>query len=277
MSSNFKLATNGISMQSLTRMDRKNPHELTEQFTSSNESQGCTSSYLTMLNKSDIATLGDTFSQESEDMEDELEDDNDIVPKEQEESEKEISDLDTDSDIEDLPCPWHVIGSPEYKKQYASTIIIHKRDWFALPIDCNSFPEVIFPKAPTLGTRVVNAFRWTKDRGMYTDFVKVKHIDSPWNHIAHYVDWEAYGYDLKLIGTITLPMGSHDACFSVFWRPSHTWYDAIFEANINSDPQEVVVMRHNLALPSLYAWMEHYHKQSLNIWMSENREKFWYM
>ncbi|KIJ25088.1 hypothetical protein M422DRAFT_273976 [Sphaerobolus stellatus SS14] len=267
MSSNIKLTNPGISTRSLIHMDSKD----TQHLTSNDSNQGYISPYLIGQSKSDSINIEDISSEESEDMEDELDEDDDKgTLKKQEDSDEEISDLDTDTDIDDLPCPWHVTGDPEYKKQY-------KHDWFALPIDCKSFPNIVFPKAPTIGTRVMNAFRWTKDRGMFTDFVKVKHIDSPWNNIAHYVDWEAYGYDLKLIGTISLNSGSHQDRFSVYWKSSHTWYDAVFEDNAESDPQEVFVMRHNLALPSLYAWMEPYHKQILTTWMMQNKEKFWYI
>ncbi|KIJ46775.1 hypothetical protein M422DRAFT_249506 [Sphaerobolus stellatus SS14] len=265
MSSAAELTMVGISSQSTLHRDVKAHYN----FTTSTMNQDSVVPY--------IASIEGTDSQELEDMvvrhimicpsskvilpikfnlKDELDGDDDSEEIYSLESEDkscdEICDFSTDSDIQEL-----------------------KKDWFALPIDCNAFPDIVFPKAHLLDTRVINAFHWTKDSGVFTDFMKIKHIDSPWNHLAHYVDWESYGFDLKLIGKITLSMGCHNESFSVFWKPSHTWYDVIFGANVRTAPQEVVVIRHNLALPSLYEWMEGFHKRELNAWMTQNRARFW--
>ncbi|KIJ44619.1 hypothetical protein M422DRAFT_251906 [Sphaerobolus stellatus SS14] len=244
MSSTAELTMVGISSQSALHRDAKAHYN----FTTSTMNQDSVVPY--------IASIEGTDYQELEDMVDELDGDDDSEEiyslESEDESCDEICDFSTDSDIQEL-----------------------KKDWFALPIDCNAFPDIVFPKAHLLDTRVINAFRWTKDSGVFTDFMKIKHIDSPWNHLAHYVDWESYGFDLKLIGKITLSMGCHNESFSVFWKPSHTWYDVIFEANVHTAPQEVVVIRHNLALPSLYGWMEGFHKRELNAWMTQNRARFW--
>ncbi|KIJ32874.1 hypothetical protein M422DRAFT_265212 [Sphaerobolus stellatus SS14] len=228
---------------------------------------------LTIIGKGNILNFIDLLINPT--IQDELESDEDNLPSSvsTEGSKGELSDTSTESDIPDsTDRPWEVPGSAEFKKQY-------EQDWFALPLDCSTFPDITFPKAQFLDTTLIKGLRWTKNNGSHAEFIKVRYIDSPWTHLCHYIDWESYGFDLRLIRSISIPMETYDEHFSVFWKPSRAWYDTLLETSEGIEgqveAQEIVVLRHNLALPGLFGWIAPSHQAVLNAWMEEYRNKFW--
>ena len=103
----------------------------------------------------------------------------------------------------------------------------------------------------------------------------MRFLDSGLEHLGHYVDTAYYGAKLKLIKRVTLRQedttGDFDVTFSLFWKTLN-----IRHCNGRGEfPRDLVMLRHNLAVPDVYARSNYIQKDMMQAYVSLIWDQIW--
>ncbi|KIJ30617.1 hypothetical protein M422DRAFT_267765 [Sphaerobolus stellatus SS14] len=144
-------------------------------------------------------------------------------------------------------------------------------DWFELPLESGNKPcpyRILGGMVPGL--------RWIHEGSSlpFLELISMCYRGSSVNQLTHDVDTAFYGAELKLIRKVTMPhefvTGTFDIEFSLFWKaydePPH---------DREERAKDIVMLRHNLASPSLYARPYEIHREMMVEYMIQNWDVIW--
>ncbi|KIJ48378.1 hypothetical protein M422DRAFT_45362 [Sphaerobolus stellatus SS14] len=144
-------------------------------------------------------------------------------------------DLNSESEFScsEMDKPWRTEGCREYKRRYLL-------DYLELPYDHHgkiSFEEI--KKAS------VTALRYTEEGNFFSEDIPLKFFDSPIEHMAHYIDEEAYPLHIKFKETLTLDFRKQESVFPLTF--------SIYQINFNENygNNAILILRHSLVFKGI--------------------------